>query len=261
MAETASIDALSAERRGPVGILRIDRPKVLNALNEALIDALVSTMEAWDRDPQIRVMVLTGGDRVFAVGADIAEMANVGVAEWIETDRLAKWARIRNISKPVIAAVAGYALGGGCELVLACDLIVAAETAIFGQPEISLGIMPGAGGTQRLTRVFGRYRAMEICLAGRRFTALEAMRWGLVCKVVPPDKLLEEAVGMAERIASQAPLAVRLIKEAVHAAEDLDRETALKHERRLFYLLFGTKDQKEGMKAFLEKRKPDFKGE
>lgn len=241
-------------------LLRLNRPQVLNALSDALMERLVSALERWDRDPAARVFVLTGGEKVFAAGADIAELSGASAASLASADRLAKWARLRGVAKPVVAAVAGYALGGGCELALACDLIVAAEDAVFGQPELALGVMPGAGGTQRLTRALGRYRALDICAAGRRFTGREARDWGLVCRTAPAPLVVEEALRLAQELAAQAPLALRAIKRAVHAAEDLELEAGLRQERQLFYGLFDTEDQKEGMKAFLEKRKPVFKG-
>jgi enoyl-CoA hydratase len=261
MSVSASTSELLTERRGPIEILRLNRPEVLNALSDSLVEALVSRLEALDRDPDVRCFVLTGGERVFAAGADIKGMAEAGVAEMMGSDRLAKWERLRKIQKPIVAAVSGYALGGGLELAMACDLIVAAEDASFGQPEILLGVMPGAGGTQRLTRAIGRTRAMEYILTGRRFSAVEALDWGLVNRIVPRELVFDEAVRLAEEIAAKAPLAVRLAKEAVSRALDADLETGLLHERRLFYLLFGTRDQKEGMRAFLEKRPAQFKGE
>jgi len=254
------MDELLVEIRGGVGILRLNRPAVLNAVSLALLRALSDRLEEWAERPEISAVVITGGEKVFAAGADIKEMAGAGVAEMLSQDRLGPWQRLRRFPKPLIAAVAGYALGGGCELALACDLIVASDDAVFGQPEIALGVMPGAGGTQRLTRALGRYRAMEICLAGRRFSAQEGQQWGLICRVVPAGLLLEEALRLAQEIAAKAPLAVRLIKEAIQAAEDTPLEAGLTFERRNFYLLFGTQDQKEGMKAFLEKRKATFTG-
>jgi len=262
MAETTQVDAglLITERRGAVGLIRLNRPKVLNALSDALIAELVGTLEAWDKDGDLRVAVLTGGEKVFAAGADISELAGATALSLSKADRLAQWAKVRRFSKPIVAAVSGFALGGGCELALSCDLIVASETAVFGQPELAIGVMPGAGGTQRLTRALGRYRAMEVCVAGRRISAREALEWGLASKVVPPELIIEEALALAAHIAASAPLAVRAIKQAVHLAEDLDIEAGLTHERHAFYQLFDSEDQKEGMKAFLEKRKPAFKG-
>ena len=262
MAETTQVDApqLLKERRGAVALLTMNRPKVLNALSDALIAELVAALEEFDRDDAVRCVVLTGGEKVFAAGADIAQMATATAATMTKSDRLAQWAKVRTFTKPLLAAVSGYALGGGCELALSCDLIVVSDTAMFGQPELSIGVMPGAGGTQRLTRALGRYRAMEICLAGRKFNAAEAVAWGLAVKSVPAELLIEEALRLAEQLAAQAPVAVRAIKQAVHFAEDLELGQALTKERQLFYSLFDTEDQKEGMKAFLEKRKPRFSG-
>lgn len=253
-------EILLLEKKGAVAVLTLNRPEALNALSDELVEEMVSSLERLDRDPEVRVMILTGGEKCFAAGADIKEMAEASVADMLRSDRLAKWERMRKISKPVIAAVSGYALGGGCELALSCDLIVAAETAVFGQPEILIGVIPGAGGTQRLTRAIGKYRAMEMVLTGARVSAERALEWGLVNRMVPQELLMEEALSLAREIAARPPLAVQLAKEAVCKAQDTDLETGLLHERKLFYLLFGTQDQKEGMKAFLEKRKADFKG-
>jgi enoyl-CoA hydratase len=260
MTAPAAASELLVERRGAVALLRLNRPEVLNALSDSLVESVVSELEALDRDPEIRCFVLTGGERVFAAGADIKGMAEAGVAEMMGSDRLAKWERLRKIQKPIVAAVCGYALGGGLELAMSCDLLVAAEDAAFGQPEILLGVIPGAGGTQRLTRAIGKTRALEYILTGRRFTAPEALAWGLVNRVVPRELVIEEALTLAAEIASKAPLAVRLAKEAVGKALDVDLESGLLHERRLFYLLFGTEDQKEGMRAFVEKRAARFLG-
>lgn len=253
-------DILLVEKKETVAVLTLNRPEVLNALSDDLVEKLVSSLESLDRDPEIRVMVLTGGEKCFAAGADIKGMAEASVPDMLRSDRLAKWERMRRISKPIVAAVSGYALGGGCELALSCDLVVASETAVFGQPEILLGVIPGAGGTQRLTRAAGKYRAMEMVLTGSKISARQAREWGFVNRIVPPELLLEEALSLAREIAARPPFAVQLAKEAVCRAQDTDLETGLLHERKLFYLLFGTRDQKEGMKAFLEKRKAEFKG-
>ena len=258
--ETVQQEQLLVERRVAVAVLKLNRPEVLNALSDSLVEAVVSQMEALDRDPQVRVFLLTGGAKVFAAGADIKGMAEAGVAEMLSSDRLAKWERLRKIQKPIVAAVSGFALGGGLELAMACDLIVAGEDAVFGQPEVLLGVMPGAGGTQRLTRAIGRARAMELILTGRRFSAREGLAWGLVNRVAPKELAFDEALRLAKEISERAPMAVGLIKEAVNKALDMDLESGLLHERRLFYLLFGTADQKEGMKAFIEKREPKFTG-
>jgi enoyl-CoA hydratase len=246
------------ERR--VALLRFNRPKQLNALNGAVMDALCSALEELDRDDAIRAIVVTGNDRAFAAGADIGEMATASPIDMLRTNRIAQWDRVRRIGKPVIAAVAGLCLGGGCELAMALDLIVAAESARFGQPEINIGVIPGAGGTQRLTRAVGKSVAMEMILTGEPIDAREAHRLGLVARVVPNELVVEDALALAAKIATKSPLALRLAKEAVNAAYEMSLTDALAHERRLFYLLFASEDQKEGMAAFLEKRAPDFTG-
>jgi enoyl-CoA hydratase len=246
------------ERR--VALLRFNRPKQLNALNGQVMDELCSALEALDRDDAIRVVVVTGNDRAFAAGADIGEMANASPIDMLRTNRIAQWDRVRRIGKPVIAAVAGWCLGGGCELAMTLDVIVAAESARFGQPEINIGVIPGAGGTQRLTRAVGKSVAMEMILTGEPIDAREAHRLGLVARVVPDELLVEDALTLAAKIATKSPLALRLAKEAVNAAYEMSLTDALAHERRLFYLLFASDDQTEGMAAFLEKRDPDFKG-
>jgi enoyl-CoA hydratase len=246
------------ERR--VALLRFNRPKQMNALNGQVMDELCSALETLDRDDAIRVLVVTGNERAFAAGADIGEMAEASPIDMLRTNRIAQWDRVRRIGKPVIAAVAGWCLGGGCELAMALDLIVAAESARFGQPEINLGVIPGAGGTQRLTRAVGKSVAMEMILTGEPIDAREAHRLGLVARVVPNELLVEDALALAAKIGTKSPLALRLAKEAVNAAYEMSLTDALAHERRLFYLLFASDDQKEGMAAFLEKREPDFKG-
>ena len=243
-----------------VALLRFNRPKQLNAMNGAVMDQLCAELEGLDRDDAIRVMVVTGNERAFAAGADIGEMATASPMDMLRGNRIAQWDRVRRISKPVIAAVAGWCLGGGCELAMALDLIIAAESARFGQPEISLGVIPGAGGTQRLTRAVGKSTAMEMILTGEPIDAREAHRLGLVARVVPNELLVEDALALAAAIATKSPVAVRVAKEAVNAAYEMSLTDALAHERRLFYLLFASDDQKEGMAAFLEKRPPDFKG-
>jgi enoyl-CoA hydratase len=246
------------ERR--VALLRFNRPKQLNALNGQVMDELCFALEALDRDDAIRVLVVTGNERAFAAGADIGEMANASPIDMLRTNRIAQWDRVRRIGKPVIAAVAGWCLGGGCELAMTLDLIVAAESARFGQPEINIGVIPGAGGTQRLTRAVGKSVAMEMILTGEPIDAREAHRLGLVARVVPDELLVEDALALAAEIATKSPLALRLAKEAVNASYEMSLTDALAHERRLFYLLFASEDQKEGMAAFLEKREPDFTG-
>ena len=243
-----------------IALVRLNRPRQLNALNAQVMDQLCESLEALDRDEAIRCLVVTGNERAFAAGADIGEMATASPIDMLRGNRIAQWDRVRRISKPVIAAVNGWCLGGGCELAMALDLILAGEGARFGQPEINLGVIPGAGGTQRLTRAIGKSRAMEMVLTGEPIDAAEALRLGLVARVVPDELLVEDALALAARIAAKSPVALRLAKEAVNAAFELPLTEALAHERKLFYLLFASEDQKEGMAAFLEKRAPDFTG-
>jgi len=247
-------------KEGPIGIAQLNRPKVLNALNSETMIELVKAFEELDKDQSINVIILTGGPNVFAAGADLKEMAQATPVDLVLGRRFELWDRIREISKPIIAAVSGYCLGGGNELVMSCDIIIASETATFGQPEVNVGIMPGAGGTQRLTRAVGKYRSMEMILTGRSISAEEAFRIGLVNKIVPVESLMDEAKKIAREIASKPPISVRAAKEAIVRAQDTTLEVGLEFERRAFYLLFATEDGKEGMKAFLEKRKPVFKG-
>jgi enoyl-CoA hydratase len=243
-----------------VGLARLNRPKELNALNSVLMEELVTALEAFDRQPGIGCLVIAGSERAFAAGADIKEMAEASAAEMLLRDNIGRWDRIRRLKKPVIAAVSGFCLGGGCELAMACDLIVVSESARFGQPEINLGVMPGAGGTQRLTRAVGKAVAMEMVLNGRLLTAEEAARFGLVNRVVPVEVFLDEALALAGSIAARAPLAVRLAKEAVNNAFETYLADGLADERRAFYFLFSTSDQKEGMRAFIEKRPASWQG-
>lgn len=249
-----------AETRDRAGLIRLNRPQQLNALNSAIMEELVSACESFDRDPGVGAIVITGDERAFAAGADIKEMADASPVSMLIDDRIGKWDRLRKVTKPIIAAVSGFCLGGGCELAMACDMIVASESARFGQPEINLGVIPGAGGTQRLTRAVGKAIAMEVILNGRFLQADEAYRFGLVNRVVPVEQYLNEALKLAGEIAARAPLAVRLGKEAVNNAFDTFLADGLADERRAFYLLFSTEDQKEGMQAFIEKRRPDWKG-
>jgi enoyl-CoA hydratase len=241
-------------------LVRLNRPKQLNALNGAVMDALCEALEELDRDEAVRAIVVTGNERAFAAGADIGEMAGASPIDMLITNRIGQWDRIRKVSKPVIAAVNGWALGGGCELAMTLDLIVAGEGAKFGQPEINIGVIPGAGGTQRLTRAIGKSKAMEMILTGEPITAREAEAAGLVARVTQDELVVEDALALAAKMATKSPLALRLAKEAVNAAYEMSLTDALAHERRLFYLLFASEDQKEGMAAFLEKRAPDFRG-
>jgi enoyl-CoA hydratase len=242
-------------------VLQFNRPEVLNALNMRLMEELVEAFEQLDGDPDVRCIILTGNEKAFAAGADIKEMADASTVDMVRRDQFARWDRIRKIKKPVIAAVSGFALGGGCELMMACDIVIASETARIGQPEINIGVMPGAGGTQRLTRAVGKVKAMEMVLTGRMISAEEALHWGLINKVVPVEYYLQEARNLAKEIAGKPALAVRLAKEAVLKSFDTTIEGGLEFERKNFYLLFSSHDQKEGMKAFVEKRKPDWRGE
>ncbi len=243
-----------------VGAVQLNRPEKLNALSLALMDELITALESFDADPEIGCIVLHGNERAFAAGADIDEMADADSVEMLLRDQFRKWERISALKTPLIAAVSGYALGGGCELALLCDMIIASETAQFGQPEINIGVMPGAGGTQRLTRTIGKAMAMELVLTGRFLSAHEAHRLGLVNRVVPVEVYLDEAFALASTIASKPPIAVRLAKEAVLQALRTPLEIGLELERKNFYLLFSTADQKEGMRAFQQKRPPQWQG-
>jgi enoyl-CoA hydratase len=258
------LDYPASTAAGPaagVALVIIDRPDVLNALSFDLLDELAAALERLDADPACRAIVLTGsGTRAFAAGADIRELARQTPVSLLVENRFAAWDRIGAIRTPLIAAVRGFALGGGCELAMSCDIIVAAEDAVFGQPEIDLGVMPGAGGTQRLTRAIGRARAMDLVLTGRTISAAEAERMGLISRVVSPDTVLDEALDLAQRIAGKAPVAVLAAKEAIRQADELPLSAGLQHERRAFFLLFASDDQEEGMAAFVEKRPPQWKG-
>ena len=257
--QTTDDTPILTEQRGPVGLITLNRPKQLNALNDALMDALGAALTAFDADPNIACIVLTGSDKAFAAGADISAMAQKTFPASYTDDFITRnWETVMQIRKPVIAAVRGYALGGGCELAMMCDLIVAADNAQFGQPEIKIGIIPGAGGTQRLTRAVGKAKAMDLVLTGRLMDADEAERSGLVARVVPLERALDEAVAMAETIATHSTPSVLMAKECVNRAFESTLSEGLRFERRLFQSLFATADQKEGMAAFLEKRKPLF---
>ena len=244
-----------------VALVTLDRPEVLNALDAETMRQLVDALERLDSDDTCRAVVITGaGDRAFAAGADIREMAEATPTSLSIANSFARWERIRRIRKPLIAAVRGYALGGGCELAMACDMLVAADDAVFGQPEIKLGVIPGAGGTQRLTRALGKARAMDVILTGRNLPAGEAEAHGLVTQLVPREATVPAALELAARVAAMPPLAVMAAKEAVNRAFELALEAGLEFERRNFFLLFGSDDQREGMAAFLDKRTPDFRG-
>ena len=249
-----------AEVDGPVGVVTLNRPKVLNALSPELIGEVTAALAEMGRQESVRAVVLTGGPRVFAAGADIGDMAERGPVEQLQRDQTGRWAAISALTKPLLAAVNGYALGGGCELALMCDLIVAGDSARFGQPEINLGIIAGAGGTQRWPRTAGKYVAMEVNLTGQAITAQRAYQLGLVNRVVPAEMTIEVAKRLARTIAQKPPLAARLVKESVNQALETPLQQGLALERRNFYFLFATEDQKEGMRAFLEKRRGQFKG-
>lgn len=255
-----SYEFVVTERDGAVGIVTINRPRQLNALSSAVLTELADALEAHDRDDEVRAIILTGGTEVFAAGADLKELRGQTPAAMLTSDRVSLFDRVRGISKPVIAAVSGYALGGGCEVAMLCDMIIASETARFGQPEINVGLMPGAGGTQRLARTIGKAKAMEMVLVGAPIDAQTAERLGLVNRVVPVAELLATAKTLAQQIASRPPLSVRLTKQAVLKAFELPLSEAVDYERKLFYLLFATEDAQEGISAFLEKRPPSFQG-
>jgi enoyl-CoA hydratase len=245
---------------GKVGLVRLNRPKALNALNSVLMKELTDALHEFDRDDAVGCLVITGNERAFAAGADIKEMAEASAVDMINRNNIAYWDRLAALRKPVIAAVSGWCLGGGCELAMSCDMIVASETAKFGQPEIAIGVIPGAGGTQRLTRAVGKAIAMEMILNNRTLTADEAYRFGLVNRVVSPELYLDEALKLAREIANRAPIAVRFAKEAINKAFEGTLAEGIGTERRNFYFLFATEDQKEGMAAFIDKRDPQWKG-
>jgi len=250
---------LRLERRGRVGLITLDRPQALNALCDALVAEIGHALDDLEADPAIGCLVITGSDKAFAAGADIKEMQGRDFIDVYGADFITRgWERVAQCRKPVIAAVAGYALGGGCEMAMMCDIILAADTAKFGQPEITLGTLPGAGGTQRLTRAVGKAKAMELCLSGRMMDAVEAERAGLVARIVPAASLLDEALKLAERIANQSLPIAMMVKEAVNRAFESTLAEGVRFERRLFHASFATADQKEGMAAFVEKRKPAF---
>ena len=255
-----TFEFILTETRGRVGLITLNRPKQLNALNDGLMDEVGAALQAFDADEGIGAIVLTGSDKAFAAGADIGAMASWSYMDVYKTEYITRnWEQIRKVRKPVIAAVAGYALGGGCELAMMCDIIIAAESAKFGQPEIKLGVIPGAGGTQRLPRAVGKAKAMDLVLTSRMMDAAEAERAGLVSRVVPADKLLDEALSAAKTIAEFSLPSVMAAKEAVNRAYESALSEGILFERRVFHSLFATEDQKEGMTAFVEKRKPGFK--
>lgn len=243
-----------------VALIRLNRPKELNALNLQLMQELRDTLQKLDKNENVRVIILTGNDQAFAAGADIKQMADRTAIDMLMIDQFSTWEQIRRTKKPIIAAVSGFALGGGCELAMICDMIIASESAKFGQPEIKIGVMPGAGGTQRLTRTIGKAKAMELVLTGKFLSAEEALSYGLINKVVPVEMYLREAVQLAREIAQMSPVATQLAKESVNRAFETLLDEGLMFERKNFYLTFASEDQKEGMKAFIEKRKPDYKG-
>jgi enoyl-CoA hydratase/carnithine racemase len=253
-------EAVESTREGHVALLRLNRPEARNALSPELMDELAGELERLDPDPEVRCVVIAGSDQVFAAGADIRAMSERSFEQALRHPASAFWRRLAAIKTPTVAAVSGYALGGGCELALACDMVVASPTATFGQPEITLGIIPGGGGTQRLARVIGKQRAMELVLTGRRFDAETALALGLVNKVAEEKRWLEEAMELARTVAERPPIAARLGKQAVLAAEETALSAGLESERRLYELAMATEDRVEGMRAFLEKREPKFEG-
>ncbi len=249
-----------SEKKDRVGVITLNRPDAMNALNGALLIELIDALSTFDADEEIGAIVIAGNERVFAAGADISEMSKMSAVEMLTNSFVEMFDDIRNIKKPIIAAVSGYALGGGCELAMSCDMIVASEKAKFGQPEINLGVIPGAGGTQRLTHAVGKFIAMEMVLNNRTLSAKEALEFGLVNYVVPVEEYLEKAMTLAKRISVRAPLALRQAKDSVNKAYELSLTEGLEYERRAFYFLFATEDQKEGMQAFTEKRSAEWKG-
>jgi enoyl-CoA hydratase len=254
------VNVVLVEREPPVGIVLLNRPEALNALNDEVMGLLVDSLEELDADDRIRCIVLGGSEKAFAAGADIGQMAEASAMDMYEARRIDRWDAIRRIRTPLVAAVSGFCLGGGNELAMACDLIIASETARFGQPETGLGIIPGAGGTQRLARAIGKAKAMDVILSGRFLTADEAERAGLVARVVAKEAWLEEAKAVARAIAEKGPIAQRLAKESVNRAYQSTLETGLDYERKALYLAFASEDAREGLTAFTEKRKPEFKG-
>lgn len=252
-------ETILVETRGKVGLITLNRPKALNALNSKVLEELLKALTAFDGDPKIGAMVITGSEKAFAAGADIKEMSSKSYIDMYMEDFFAGWEGMTRIRKPVIAAVAGYALGGGCELAMMCDFIIAADNAKFGQPEITLGVMPGMGGSQRLARFVGKAKAMDMCLTGRNMDAAEAERCGLVSRVVPPGELIEETLKAAAKIADFSLPAVMMVKESVNRSYEMTLSEGLRFERRVFHSMFALDDQKEGMAAFSEKRSAEFR--
>ncbi len=255
-----SYEMILTETRGRVGLITLNRPQAMNALNNQLMRELMDALESFDKDDAVGAMVITGNAKAFAAGADIKEMADQSIQQMMDRDHVAVFGRIRTIQKPVIAAISGWALGGGCEIALSCDMIVASESAKFGQPEITIGVIPGAGGTQRLTCAVGKAIAMEMILNNRTLTAQEAYQFGMVNRLVPVEGYLDEALKLAEEIAARAPIALRVAKKMINQAFEGTLSEGLATEKQEFYNLFATEDQKEGMQAFVEKRKPLWKG-
>jgi len=251
---------IKTEIREHVGIITLNRPEKLNALNYALMTQVIEALERFDADTNVRCMLIAGSERAFAAGADINEMADASMVEMHHRNMFGRWDRIKKIRKPIVAAVSGYALGGGCELMMCCDIVIASETARIGQPEINLGIIPGAGGTQRLIRAVGKARAMDLILTGRMITADEALAMGLVSRVVPAEQWFEEALKLCQELCEKAPMALQAGKDAVNSAFETTLTEGIEVEKKLFYMLFATDDQTEGMRAFVEKRKPVFVG-
>jgi enoyl-CoA hydratase len=255
------LETLLVDREGALGIITLNRPKALNALNTKMVTELIGVLDEFEKDDGVRCVVITGSDRAFSAGADIDEMAETTAVQMAMTGHFFPlWDKVGRYPKPIVGALSGYVIGGGLELAMSCDILVASETTELGQPEINIGVIPGGGGTQRLTRAVGKYKAMEMILTGTRIGAEEAKSAGLVSKVVPKESYLEEAKKVASEIAAKSPVAVRLAKMAVNKAFEMGLTNAIDFERELFYLLFASEDKKEGMKAFMEKRKPEFKG-
>jgi enoyl-CoA hydratase len=254
-------ETIAVSKEAPIGIITLNRPNAMNALNSKMVVELVDALDGFEKDESVRCLVLTGNEKAFSAGADIKEMVNSGAIDMVKTSHFFPlWDRIGRYPKPIVAALSGFVLGGGLELAMSCDVIIASETTQLGQPEIEIGIMPGGGGTQRLARAVGKYKAMEMILTGRRIGAEEAKTLGLVSRVVPKEACLDEAKKVAKEISSMSPIAVKIAKMAVSKTFEVGLGEGLDFERELFYLLFASEDKTEGMKAFMEKRKPDFKG-